>query len=297
MMDLAIATSALSAANRVAATSRYKWVTTSLDGDSVKCSDGMLIPVDAKLSEVSNQTRAFVLAFDDAHQLAPPELLAWLRKTARHGLAFGAFGTGATVLANAGLICGREFTMHWTAHPAYCELNPERPPRSTLFTVDGRLFTCAGGQSSADMMLAILSRDANQAFGARVAEYLLGPAPRSSSTPQRQACAVRFGTRNPHFLAAIDLIDADDTCEITVDDLLANVGVSRRQLERLFRKYCATSPARYLKDLRLDRGRDLLDKTNLQVIEISIAVGFPNVANFSKSFAKKFGCTPSRYRV
>ena len=99
------------------------------------------------------------------------------------------------------------------------------------------------------------------------------------------------------FLAIMDAIHADEMCELTINDLLETQRVSRRQLERVFRQYCNSTPARYLKDLRLDRGRDLLDQTSMSVLDVSIAVGFPSVSNFSNSFAKKFGCTPSRYRL
>lgn len=297
LMDLAIATSALSAANRIAGEPRYDWATASPDGRDVTCSNGVVFPVDAALADVPRGTRAFVMAFDRPFRPVAPDMLSWLRTVARQGRIIGAFGTGAVVLAKAGLLSGRKFTIHWTAHATYSEIDSDRRPQSTLFAIDGRVFTSAGGQSSADMMIAILSRDVNEAFGARVADILLGPTPRPANTPQRQARAVRFGTRNPHFLAIMDAIEADEACEITIGDLLEQQGVSRRQVERLFKKYCNTSPGRYLKDLRLDRARDLLDQTNMSVIDISTAVGFSTASYFSKSFALRFGCTPSRYRT
>ncbi|MFV1566700.1 GlxA family transcriptional regulator [Phaeobacter sp. JH20_10] len=297
LMDLATAISALGAANRVAGTEKYSWTITSSGGQSVCCSNGTAYPVDIKLDDLPLHARAFVFAFDDIMGRHAPEILGWLRKAARRGNMMGAFGTGAVVLAKAGVLTGREFTLHWSARPIFSELFPHYRTQDTLFAKDGRFFTCAGGQSSGDMMISILSEDVDRAFGVRVADYLLGPAPRSAGTPQRQAAANRYGTRNPHFLAIMDAIAADEAGELTIDDLLKKHRISRRQLERLFKQFCNTTPARFLKDVRLDRARDLLDQTSMSVLEISTAVGFATVSNFSKLFSRKFGCSPSRYRM
>lgn len=297
LMDLATAISALGAANRVTGAKRYSWVIVSSDGQSVRCSNGTAYPVGATLADIPARARAFVFAFDNPLRHDEPALLAWLRRAACCGTMMGAFGTGAVVLAKAGVLAGRDFTLHWTAQATFCELFPDHPPQETLFATDGRFFTCAGGQSSGDMMISILSRDVDRAFGVCVADYLLGPAPRPADTPQRQATANRYGTRNPHFLAIMDAIAADETCELTIDELLEEHRISRRQLERLFRQFCNSTPARFLKDLRLDRGRDLLDQTSMSVLDISIAVGFSTVSTFSNSFSQRFGCSPSRYRM
>ncbi|MCG6559114.1 helix-turn-helix domain-containing protein [Ruegeria sp. 1NDH52C] len=297
LIDLATAISALGAANRVAGRELYSWTIASPDGQPVNCSNGVAYPVDMALADVPPRVRAVLFAFDAPLRHDAPATLAWLRKAARGGAMIGAFGTAAVILARAGILSGREFTLHWTAQPLFAELFPDLRPQNTLFTIDERIFSCAGGQATGDMMIAILSQDVDHAFGVRVADYLLGPAPRPADTPQRQATANRYGTRNPHFLAIMDAIHADEMCELTINDLLETQRVSRRQLERLFRQYCNSTPARYLKDLRLDRGRDLLDQTSMSVLDVSVAVGFSSVSNFSNSFAKKFGCTPTRYRL
>lgn len=300
LIDLATAISALGAANRVAGRELYSWTIASTDGGPVKCSNGVAYPVNMALAEVPPRVRTFLFAFDATLGHDAPATLGWLRKAARGGAMMGAFGTAAVILAQAGILSGREFTLHWTAQPLFAKLFPDLSPQNTLFIIGGRILSCAGGQSTGDIMIAILSQDVDRAFGVRVTDYLLGPAPRPADTPQRQATANRYGTRNPHPLAimdAIDAIDADEKCELTINDLLETLRVSRRQLERLFRQYCDSTPARYLKDLRLDRGRDLLDQTSMSVQDVSIAVGFPSVSNFWNSFAQKFGCSPSRYRL
>lgn len=80
---------------------------------------------------------------------------------------------------------------------------------------------------------------------------------------------------------------------LTFDELSEWGHVSRRQMERLFKKYLGVTPARYYNSIRLNMGHSLLVETDLSVMEIAIACGFNSSIRFSKSFKEKFGQNPS----
>ena len=75
-------------------------------------------------------------------------------------------------------------------------------------------------------------------------------------------------------------------------ELAVHVGVSKRQLERLFRRYLASTPARYYMDLRLQLGRRLLAQTAMAVTEVALACGFSSPGHFSCRYRALYGLSP-----
>ena len=75
-----------------------------------------------------------------------------------------------------------------------------------------------------------------------------------------------------------------DDSGFTVADLCRLVGMSRSQLFRKMKALIDTSPSAYIRDYRLNKAKDLIQTTDLNVSEIAWEVGYKNVAHFSKSF-------------
>jgi transcriptional regulator GlxA family with amidase domain len=71
------------------------------------------------------------------------------------------------------------------------------------------------------------------------------------------------------------------------------VGLSTRQLERLFQKYLNCTPSRYYLEMRLSRARSLLQQTCMSVMNVALATGFVSASHFSKSYRLHFGYAPS----
>jgi transcriptional regulator GlxA family with amidase domain len=81
---------------------------------------------------------------------------------------------------------------------------------------------------------------------------------------------------------------------LTPDEIAEVVGVSTRQMERLFAKHLGLSPKRYYLQMRLDKARELLRQTSLSVTEICVACGFRSPSHFSKSYRAAFNVAPSQ---
>lgn len=81
---------------------------------------------------------------------------------------------------------------------------------------------------------------------------------------------------------------------ISIPELAASVGLSRRQLERLFMEKTKSSPALVYKRVRLERAKQLLLETSVPMVEIAIEVGFENASHFSRAFARRSACRPAR---
>ena len=78
--------------------------------------------------------------------------------------------------------------------------------------------------------------------------------------------------------------------------LAKEVGMSTRQLERLFRRYLNRSPKRYYMELRLQKARNLLMQTDMSVINVALACGFTSPSHFSKCYRAQYNTTPYRER-
>ena len=79
---------------------------------------------------------------------------------------------------------------------------------------------------------------------------------------------------------------------LTPDEIADVVGLSTRQLERLFAKYLTISPKRHYLRIRLEKGRNLLRQTDLSVTDVCVACGFKSLSHFSKSYRANYGIPP-----
>jgi transcriptional regulator GlxA family with amidase domain len=83
---------------------------------------------------------------------------------------------------------------------------------------------------------------------------------------------------------------------MSLDELAASIGVSRRQIERLFKRHLDQVPTKYYLAVRLRRARELLLQTSMSIMEITTACGFQSPPHFSKCYRNVFGHPPSAER-
>jgi LacI family transcriptional regulator len=84
--------------------------------------------------------------------------------------------------------------------------------------------------------------------------------------------------------------------DIVVKDILNEVPISRRSLEIQFQHYLGRSPAEEIRRVRLEKGKELLARSDFSIGEIAVACGFANTTRFGVAFRKRYGQTPLAYR-
>ncbi|MDR9395456.1 GlxA family transcriptional regulator [Roseovarius sp. SYSU LYC5161] len=295
-LGLTCAQEALSLANRFAGGRRryYDWLILSEDGEPVTAWNGMRIGVDAGLMDVGRRDTLIVCAGVDAMAGSSRKVLGWLRRETRKGMDFGAISSGTFTLAMAGLLGGKRVTTHWEYVTALAELYPDIDVQESVYTVDGRVFTCAGSASSMDLMLDRIRGDYGAELAEWVADQMVYTTPRTESHAQRLSVADRMGVRNSKLLLAVEIMNSNLEDPMPPAEIARAVGMSGRQLERLFARYMGTSPKKYYLGLRLERARNLLVQTDLSLTDVCVLCGFKAPSHFSKSYRKAFGVTPSR---
>ena len=119
---------------------------------------------------------------------------------------------------------------------------------------------------------------------------------RSDQDTLRLSTPTRIGVRHPKLAQVIQMMEANIEEPISPSILAADVGMSTRQLERLFRRYMNRSPKRYYMELRLQKARNLLMQTDMSVINVALACGFASPSHFSKCYRAHYDTTPYRER-
>lgn len=283
-------------ANWLSGATIFEWETVSRDGEPVVASNGISVAVAAAMANVSRPANVIVCSGLDAHRFQDSPTLGWLRRWAREGAHIGAVCTGAHVLARAGLLSGYRCTIHWHSLDSFSEEFPDLDVRAELYEVDRDRFTCAGGVAGLDMMLREITRLAGSDVAASVSEQFMHERIREGHDDQRLPLQARLRISHPKLIRAISEMEKHTEEALSRDDIADRVGLSRRQLERLFRRYLNTSPARYYLKLRLNRARTLLTQTTMPVTEVAFASGFTSASHFSKCYRDMFGRTPRAER-
>ncbi|GAA6165671.1 GlxA family transcriptional regulator [Pelagimonas sp. KU-00592-HH] len=293
-LSFTCAVEALRMANGYRGKHYYDWHIVSESGEPVRASNGIAVSVDGDLRELDRRENLLVVGGDNVEIHSTTRILNWLRREARRGVTVGGIGSGAYTMARAGLLIDRPVTTHWEYHKTFTEVFPAVNLQETLYSIDTDRMTCAGGASSMDFMLALIERDFDRELANVVSEKMVYTNPRSHFHTQRLSLQIRAGARHTKFADAIEIMAQNIEEPLSPVEVADRVGLSGRQLERLFKKHLNTTPKTYYTGLRLQKARELLFHTNMSLAEICFACGFNSQTHFSKSYRAKFGVSPSR---
>ena len=297
MMAFTGAIEPLRAANRVSGLDLYHWQIVTSDGDPVVASNHVPVVPDGGLTDVDKPDLLVVCAGQNPEEGVSPRLINWLRRKASHGVRVAGISTGAYALAKAGLLDGHRCTVHWENMASFQEVFPHLDITANLFELDRDRVTCAGGTASIDLLLHLIGLDHGGDLRAAVSEQFLHTTSRPSDAPQRMDLRQRVGVSHPKLLAAVAEIEANISEPLSRGDLAARVGISARQLERLFQLHMGCTPSRFYLDVRLKRARILLSQTSLSILEIAIACGFASASHFAKCYRAMYGRAPRQERL
>jgi transcriptional regulator GlxA family with amidase domain len=303
MIAFATAIEPLRIANRMIGRTLYRWRLVSLDGGPAVASNGIAVAVDSGLRDERERVRrgerpdmVLVCGGIGIERFHDRTLNAWIASLDRQRIGIGALCTGAWVLADAGVLDGRRCAIHWESLPAFSEKFPDADVHADLFEVDGNCHTCAGGTAPLDMMLHLIGEDLDDAVVTQVCEQALTDRMRSPTDRQRLPLRARLGLQNTKLLSIIEMMEANIAEPLSLVQIARYAGLSRRQIERLFRRNLGRSPARYYLEIRLDRARHLLIQSDAPIVEVAVACGFVSASHFSKCYRELYGRSPQQER-
>ena len=296
MLCFSAAVESLRIANRMSGRELYSWTLMSETGEPVICSGDIEYRVNSELIEVLRDDTVMICGGINVQNVTTKKLLNWLRREARKGPLIAGLCTAGYTLAKAGLLNGKRATIHWENQDSFAEEFEDVELTKSVFVIDGNRITTAGGTSSIDLMLKLIAEHHGEDLANAVADQLIYSSIRTDQDTQRLSIPTRIGVRHPKLSLVIQKMEQNIEEPISPSLLAKEVGMSTRQLERLFRRYLNRSPKRYYMELRLQKARNLLMQTDMSVINVALACGFASPSHFSKCYRAHYDTTPYRER-
>lgn len=237
-----------------------------------------------------------LLVADEQQAPLSPELIRAVIERCRSADYWGGVGAGVLWLAAAGAMAGVRIALPWSLYAETESFSERAVLTPNLFALDGRHLSCCGGAASIDFSLTLIEALFGATVQANIKESLCVERVRGHDERQRVALQARFGALQPRLSEAVTLMETNLEEPLSTDDIANLVGLSRRQLERLFKQYLGSLPSRYYLELRLQRARQLLLETNHSIVQVGLMCGFSSGSHFSTAFGALFGNTPREER-
>jgi transcriptional regulator GlxA family with amidase domain len=283
-------------ANWVSGEELYETVLISHDGGAVASSFGVQTLVDCSLNDLPMLDVVFVCGASPIARTGNETVIGWLRRQGHGPMAIGGIGTGSYILACAGLLKNTRATIHWWDLASLREEFPSTHVTNNIYEIDKNRYTCSGGTAAMDMMLFLIGKEHGMDLAANVSEQFVCERIRTSQDPQRIPLKARIGASQPKLIEAVTLMEMNIEEPLSTDDLAHHVGLSRRHLERLFKKHLQTVPSKHYLELRLEHARQLLRQSDKTILQIGLACGFTSASYFSTAYRNHYGVTPREER-
>lgn len=295
MLDVAGPAEVFATADRAGARYAIRYVSPS--GEAVSTSVGMRLPVDGPAAEVTAPDTVVVAGGDNlVTEPIPADLIDAVRGLHPRANRLVSICTGSFVLAAAGLLDGRRATTHWQHADLLARVYPKvRVEPDALFVEDGQVFTSAGVSAGIDLSLALVERDHGADLARAVARDLVVYMQRTGGQSQFSAPLRVRPPRTVALRGLVDLIAAEPALDHSAAALSGRVGVSTRQLTRLFTAELGTTPARFVERVRLDHAKSLLDGGH-SVEQSAREAGFGSAETMRRTFVARLGISPAGYR-
>jgi len=296
MIALSNAVEPLRMANIITGQSVYEWSIVSVDGEPTPASNGLQLSPTVALEKAGAFDIVFVCGGVNVQEAVSPKIVAALKRLAERRVPLGALCTGGYALAKAGLLDKYRATIHWENLSALREEFPRIQLSDQLFSIDRDRFTCSGGVAPLDLMLHLVESKHGARVSQLISEQFILDRVRSDRDRQYVPLRAQIGVSHESLIKVAQLMEDNIERPLSLDEIAAATGLSRRQIERLFKRHLNCVPKRYYLQMRLRRARELLLQTSMPIIDITTACGFQSPPHFSRCYRTQFGCPPSAER-
>lgn len=222
--------------------------------------------------------------------------LPWIKQQYEGGASVATLCIGVFLLAATGLLKGRRCATHWVEADTFRRMFPDvHLVPDKIITDDGGIYTSGGAYSWLNLILYIVEKYAGREMAITCSKVFGIQIERAS-----QSAFMIFSPQKQHEDEAVrnvqEYIEARYTEPLSVDDLAREVGVSRRNLERRFRKATFNSIAEYIQRVRIEAAKQTLERERENVAEAMYKAGYNDSKAFRTTFKKLTGLSPMAYR-
>lgn len=299
MACLTSAIEPLRAANEIAGEKAFTWQLLSETGSRVSSSADVGFDPDSSLEQADDLDFLFLLSSPQSRFTDKKASDGHLRRLARHGVQMGSISGGVFPLARSGLLSGYKCSVHWCYEAAFAAEFPDHVMTDEVINIDRGRLTVSGSAAAFDLMLHLIEERLGEEVTTEVACWFQHPLVRGAGVRQKIPTVGKQSTSDmlpPAVAQAVEIFADRIQDPVGLDDVAQIVGVSTRQLERVFKQATGQSPSHYYRALRMKAARQLVLYSRDTMSEIANAVGYVSAAPMTRHYRDAFGITPREDR-
>lgn len=263
----------------------------------VSSDQGIALAINQGLELIETCDVIVIPAWNDQLGMASAALVNVLQRAHAQGKLIVGLCLGAFVLADAGLLDGKEATTHWAVRDEFARRYPDvRFKPEVLYVSDGNVMTSAGTVAAIDCCLHLVRQRLGAEVANRVAKILVTPAHRQGGQAQYVEYVVPQLTSETHLSEVMEWARFNLAADLSLDVLASRAKMSRRTFTRRFKEATGTTVSKWLNAERVVRAQELLETTDLPIETVATEAGFGTPLSLRQQVAIHLNTSPSEYR-
>ncbi len=271
----------------------------SANGEPIRCINGINLGAHVSFAEIQNADALIIPTIGGPIEqvlASNPDLINAIQAADRQRCIIAGNCTGNFLLAQAGILNGRQATTHWGFKDQFKQHYPNvNLTAEFMLTRDEHIYCAGGGLAWFDLGLHMIERFVGFETAIQTAKAFVIDYRRDS-----QLSYSLMGLAKPHKDTLIKEVQQwltqNYATSIAIDDLAQRFSVSKRTLIRRFNQALDMPPNVYIQGLRVEGAQKLLEESDMHIDTIMNTVGYEDASSFRRLFKSKTGVTPSDYR-
>lgn len=271
----------------------------SLDGRPVASCGGIRLIADRSIEDPGETEYLILPPFIPVPRFDTPgerALITWIIAQHGAGIPVAAMCTGAFLLAETGLLNGREATTNWQFARKFTRRYPKillRPEK--IMTEDNGLVCTGAATAYFSLALALIEKYGSKELATVCAKSLLIDPNRTSQAPYFLRRDLQ-GHADASIAKAQRFMENNYAAIASVDEIASHVCLSSRHFKRRFKKATGNAPLSYLQNMRIELAKKKLESTLDSIDDITMQIGYENSSTFRRLFKKHTSLSPREYR-
>jgi len=277
----------------------YELVVIGMTEGDIKTKSGMVIRPHCSLSDCGQLDTLIIPGGPGSRSPSVCEAVSpWIKGIAPRVRRLASVCTGIYLLATTGLLDGRRVTTHWNYSADVARRFPALDvDPDAIYLKSDKFYTSAGITAGIDLALAMIEEDLGSSVALKVARGLVVYLKRTGGQRQYSSALRLQAESNGRLSDLASWMTKNLHRDLSVSVLAAHSNLSRRQFTRVFTETFGAPPSSVVLELRLDQARALLLEAHASVEGVASAVGFGSADSFRRAFSRRYGVSPSAYRV
>lgn len=264
----------------------------------IQCDNRLTIVPHTAVDQVKETDLILIAAVANVEKTVKhcPEVIPWIHRQFQRGAHVGSICTGAFLLGKTGLLDGKSATLHWGFTKIFKQMFPKITVQPERLLIDhGRLYCSAGTNAGLDLSLYLVEKFCGRQIAIQCAKAMVFDMGRRLQTPYADFLFAKDHC-DKAVLVVQKWIEDHYTHSMDYNRLARDHGMSRRSLERRFKKATGVTPLVYLQQLRIASAKRMIETGSSSMDEIAHAIGYEDLSFFRKLFERISGLQPKAYR-